>query len=51
MDKDEIVEVQWEFPFNVGENVSENVGIISFQDAKDVFEKMIPIIYEGEFEQ
>lgn len=51
VDKDGIVEVQWEFPSNVGENVSENVGIISFQDAKDVFEKMIPIIYEGEFEQ
>ncbi|MBR1865703.1 MAG: FlxA-like family protein [Lachnospiraceae bacterium] len=45
-----IVWFQWEFPVEVKGNVAEDVGIISFAEASDIFEKMMPVIYEGELE-
>lgn len=46
-----IVRLQWEFPVEVKDTVSENVGIISFADAAEIFEQMMPVVYEGQMEE
>lgn len=42
-----ISRVDWTDPVEVESSVSENVGIISFADAADIFELMAPLIYQG----
>ena len=51
VDKDGIVSFKWDFPITVQDTVSENVGIISFDQARDIFEQMMPLIAKGEAEQ
>lgn len=51
IDKDGIVDFSWNFPVEIDNTVSENVGIISFKEASEIFEQIIPIIYEGELEE
>ena len=46
-----IVDFSWEFPTEVMDTVSENVGILSFEEAAEIFETMMPIQYEGELEE
>ena len=51
VDKNGIVSFKWDFPITVKDTVSENVGIISFDQARDIFEQMMPLIAKGEAEQ
>ena len=51
VDKSGIIGVHWEFPTEIKKSVSDNVGIISFEQAAKTFEQMMPIIYEGEIEE
>ncbi len=51
VDKSGIIDVHWEFPTEIKKSVSNNVGIISFDQAAKTFEQMMPIIYEGEIEE
>lgn len=46
-----IVSVNWNYPLTVEDTVSDNVGIISFDEAKDVFENMMPLVAKGDLEQ
>lgn len=46
-----IVYVQWDYPLQVEDCVSDNVGIISFDDAKDIFEQMMPLTTKGNLEE
>lgn len=50
VDRDGIVRTDWEFPIDVKETVSDNVGILSFDAASEIFEKMMPIVYEGDLD-
>lgn len=51
VDKDGIISMNWEYPADIKESVSDNVGIISFDEAKKTFEKMMPVIYEGKISE
>lgn len=51
VEKDGIVELEWDFPQMMEDTVSENVGIISFEEASDIFEQMIPLTTKGDLEQ
>lgn len=42
-----ISRVDWENPVEVESSVSDNVGIISFAEAADLFELMAPMVYQG----
>lgn len=42
-----IVKVEWEFPITVEETVSENVSLLSFDEATDIFEKMMSLTYDA----
>lgn len=46
-----IVKVNWHYPVVVEDTVSENVGIISFDAAKDIFENMMPLTAKGDLER
>lgn len=43
--------LDWQYPLTLGETVSENVGLLSFDEAKEVFERMAPLVYEGYVEE
>ncbi len=45
IDDDGIVSFNWYYPLNILEQVSENVGILSFQEAAETFEEMAPIYF------
>ncbi len=51
VEKNGIVSFDWQYPISVEDTVSENVGIISFDQAKDVFEQMMPLTAKGDIEQ
>lgn len=51
VEKDGIVSFSWQFPISVEDTVSDNVGIISFDQAKDIFEQMMPLTARGDLEQ
>lgn len=51
VDPQGIVQFRWDFPVEVKDTVSENVGIISFADAAEIFEQMMPVVYEGQMEE
>lgn len=51
VEPDGIKEIRWEYPLTVEDTVSDNVGIISFDEAKDIFENMIPLTTKGDLEQ
>lgn len=44
---DGICNVEWQFPVEMQEIVSDNVDILPFEDAKDIFEEMAPLVYQG----
>lgn len=44
---DGICNVEWRFPVEMLEIVSDDVEILPFEDAKDIFEEMAPLIYQG----
>ncbi len=43
-----ICSLHWQDPLTVTDTVSENVGILSFDEAAEVFETMVPLTYQGE---
>lgn len=51
VDKDGIISLDWFFPQMIEDTVSENVGIISFEEASDIFEQMMPLTTQGDLEQ
>lgn len=51
VDKDGIISLDWLFPQMIDDTVSENVGIISFEEASDIFEQMMPLTTQGDLEQ
>lgn len=51
VEKDGIVSFSWRYPISVEDTVSDNVGIISFDQAKDIFEQMMPLTARGDLEQ
>lgn len=51
VDKNGIVAFDWNYPQMVEEEVSDNVGIISFNQAKDIFEQMMPLTTRGDLEE
>ena len=51
VEPDGIVDLEWEYPIEVEDSVSDNVGIISFDQAKDIFEQMIPLTTKGDLEE
>ena len=51
VEKDGIVSFSWQYPISVEDTVSDNVGIISFDQAKDIFEQMMPLTARGDLEQ
>lgn len=51
VDKNGIVEFCWNYPLMTEDTVSENVGILSFDEAADIFEQMMPLVTQGELEQ
>ncbi len=51
VDKDGIVKFDWYYPQTVEDEVSDNVGIISFDEAKDIFEQMMPLTTKGDLEK
>lgn len=46
-----IVSMNWEYPLTVEDTVSDNVGIISFDAARDIFENMMPLVAKGDLEK
>lgn len=51
VDAEGIVYLDWQYPLTVEDTVSENVGIISFEEASGIFEQMTPLIYQGKMEE
>ena len=51
VEADGIVEFKWEYPLELEDSVSDNVGIISFDQAKDIFEQMMPLTTKGDLEE
>lgn len=51
VEPDGIVDFEWEYPIEVEDSVSDNVGIISFDQAKDIFEQMMPLTTKGDLEE
>lgn len=51
VEPDGVKELRWEYPLNVEDTVSDNVGIISFDEARDIFENMMPLTTKGDLEQ
>lgn len=51
VEPDGIVDLEWEYPIEVEDSVSDNVGIISFDQAKDIFEQMMPLTTKGDLEE
>lgn len=51
VEADGIVDFEWEYPLEVEDSVSDNVGIISFDQAKDIFEQMMPLTTKGDLEE
>ena len=51
VEADGIVGMNWEYPLTVEDTVSDNVGIISFEAAKDIFENMMPLVAKGDLEK
>lgn len=47
VNKDGILEVKWTTPVTLRDTVSNDVNILSFDDAKAIFEEMTPLIYSG----
>lgn len=45
--KNGIEKIHWDSPPSIDEVLSENVGPLSFQEAAEIFEKMMPTIYYG----
>lgn len=48
IDKKGIVSLNWDAPISVEEVVKDNVSIISFDDANEIFEKMVFTVYESQ---
>ena len=46
-----IQRVDWDCPVTLKEVVADNVSILSFDDARAVFEELTPLIYEGKAEE
>ena len=51
VEPDGIVDLEWEYPIEVEDSVSDNVGIISFDQAKEIFEQMMPLTTKGDLEE
>lgn len=51
VEPDGIVDFEWQYPLEVEDSVSDNVGIISFDQAKDIFEQMMPLTTKGDLEE
>ncbi|MDD6212602.1 MAG: DUF6034 family protein [Clostridiales bacterium] len=51
VEPDGIVKVDWNYPLTVDDTVSDNVGIISFDAARDIFENMMPLVAKGDLEK
>ncbi|HCT91899.1 MAG TPA: hypothetical protein DF613_11065 [Lachnospiraceae bacterium] len=43
--------VDWECPVTINETVVNDVPVLSFEDAREVFEELAPLIYEGKAEK
>ncbi len=48
VDDEGIAEIYWRAPLTKKERVSDNTGLLTFDEARTVFEEMITIPYEGE---
>lgn len=51
VEPDRIVCLEWDFPLTVEDKISENVGIISFEDASDIFEQIMPMLINDDVER
>lgn len=43
--------LDWQYLLDVGDTVSDNVGLLSFDEAREIFERMAPLVYEGKVEE
>ena len=46
-----IVWVKWDYPITIDDTISDDVSIISFEAAKDIFEHMMPVTMNEDMEQ
>lgn len=45
-----IEKLSWTDPLTIEEELSEDVGLLSFEEASSIFEKMMPVVYLGRLE-
>lgn len=49
VDSGGISNIEWDYPVTCGNVVNEDVNILPFDEAKQVFEEMAPLIYQGQY--
>lgn len=46
-----IAKIQWNYPVELNETIANDVDILEFSDAREIFEEMTPLIYKGNVQE
>lgn len=46
-----IIGIKWEYPVEISETIANDVDILAFSDACEIFEEMAPLVYNGNVEE